>query len=90
MTNSIYLVNPATDHPSYFNSEALVKITGRGVANVIALALPTVAAMMPNDFSVTMCDEAVSPADLDTKARFIGITGMISQFNRMSRFGCLL
>lgn len=85
MNNSIYLVNPATDHPSYFNTEAMTKITGRGAANVIALALPTVAALVPDDFSVSMCDEAVTPVDLDTEARFVGITGMVSQLKRMKK-----
>ncbi len=83
MTRSIYLVNPAPDYSAYFSAEVVTKATGRGTANVIALALPTVAALLPDDFNVSLCDESIEPVDLDTDAEYIGITGMISQVRRI-------
>ena len=47
------------------------------------LATPTVAAMVPADWHVTLCDERVQPVDLDTPARFVGLTGKVSQRDRM-------
>jgi len=83
MNRSIYLVNPAPDFPSYFNTEVLEDKLGRPTANAVALALPTVAAMIPGDFEVTLCDECVKPVDFDFPADFVGITGMVSQWKRM-------
>lgn len=83
MPRSIYLINPAADFPSYFNSEVLENHVGHRVAHVVALALPTVAAMVPPDFEVEICDECAEDVDLDHGAEIIGLTGMINQWSRM-------
>ena len=83
MGNSIYLVNPIADMPSYFSSEVFA---ARGLAPAIAtadLAIATVAALAPDDFAIRLCDENVSPVDYATDADFIGITGKVSQWGRM-------
>jgi radical SAM superfamily enzyme YgiQ (UPF0313 family) len=80
---SIYLINPRSDAPFYFGTEVHA---ARGFGPTLLLAdaaLPTVAAMAPPDFDVTLCDEAISPVDFDTTADFVGITGKISQEGRM-------
>lgn len=50
MAKAIYLISPAPDYPSYFNSEVFQKNSGRPVASVVNLALPTVAALATVDF----------------------------------------
>jgi hypothetical protein len=80
---SIYLINPRTDVPFYFGMEVHAAY-GFGQAALMAdAAVATVAAMAPPDFSVTLCDEGISPVDFDTTADFVGITGKISQESRM-------
>jgi radical SAM superfamily enzyme YgiQ (UPF0313 family) len=83
MKRRIYLINPAPDFPSYFNTEVVAEVTGRPTAHVIALALPTVAAMLPPEFEAEICDENISPVDFDHPAEFVGLTGMVSQWDRM-------
>jgi radical SAM superfamily enzyme YgiQ (UPF0313 family) len=83
VAKSIYLITPVADFPSYFSSEVFA---ARGLQPAISfadLAITTVAAFAPDDFSVTLCDELVSAIDFDTDADFVGITGKISQWGRM-------
>ena len=47
------------------------------------VSIATVAAFAPSDFEVEICDETLSPVDFDTPADFVGITGKISQGQRM-------
>src|SRR5262249_49780675 len=63
MSRSIYLVNPATDFPSYFGGEVFAARGFRPGTMVADLTLPTLAAMVPEDFQVRLCDEIVSPID---------------------------
>jgi hypothetical protein len=83
MKRTLYLVNPAADYPSYFNAEAVTVASGRPTANVLALALPTVAALAPADLEITLCDENVQTVDFTVDADFVGLTGMVSQWRRM-------
>jgi radical SAM superfamily enzyme YgiQ (UPF0313 family) len=81
---SIYLVNPLADFPTYFGTEAYT-VAGLAPRVLTAdLAITTVAAMVPDGFRVTLCDEHVMPVDFDTDAEFVGITGKISQWRRMA------
>jgi hypothetical protein len=83
MSTSIYLVNPRSDFPGYYGAEVFAA-QGFGAATSIAdLALPTLAAMAPADFDVRLCDESISPADLETDADYVGITGKMNQRARM-------
>jgi radical SAM superfamily enzyme YgiQ (UPF0313 family) len=77
------LINPCADVPFYFGTEVH---SAMGFSRAVLLAdaaVATVAGLAPPDFQVTICDEGVSPVDFDTTAGFVGITGKISQENRM-------
>lgn len=85
MSKAIYLINPASDFPTYYGAESFA---GRGLkaATVTAdLTITTVAGMVPPDFDVVLCDENISQVDLDCPADFVGLTGKISQRGRLLR-----
>ncbi|HEX3743871.1 MAG TPA: radical SAM protein [Bryobacteraceae bacterium] len=69
--------------PTYYGAEVHAGMGFDRAVLLADMALPTVAAMAPADFHVTLCDEGISEADLDTPADFVGITGKISQETRM-------
>ncbi len=82
MTQSLYLINPAADFPTYYGAEVYA---GRGYRPAVGLAdlvVPTLAAMVPESIPVTICDEHLEPVDFNTDADVIGITGKISQWGR--------
>lgn len=82
MDRSLYLVNPRTPGPTYSGGEAYA-FYGLPRATLYAeLALPTVAALVPPDFEVRLCDETCSSVDFDAPERFVGITGKVNQFSR--------
>ncbi|PYS43097.1 MAG: radical SAM protein [Acidobacteria bacterium] len=83
MSKTIYLINPASDFPTYFTAEVYAASNYRPATLMADLAIPTLAAMIPNDVNVVLCDENVSRIDFDSSADFIGITGKISQQKRM-------
>ena len=83
MARSLYLINPRPANPSYFGAEAF-RHDGYEPAQAIAdLATTTVAALAPEDWEVTICEEYVEPIDFDHPADFIGITGKVIQGQRM-------
>ncbi len=85
MAKSIYLVNPAADFPTYFGAE-MVEAWGLTPAALIGeLAIPTVAAMVPESFDLRLCDENLTRIDFETPADFVAITGKVSQWGRMRR-----
>jgi radical SAM superfamily enzyme YgiQ (UPF0313 family) len=79
---SIYIINPASAAPGYHTAEAFADHTG-GWTQVADLAIVTLAALVPDGWTVRMTDEAVSPADLGSDADFVAITGKVSQRARM-------
>lgn len=83
MPSSIYLINPIADFPTYFGAEVVAGWGLRPAACLGDLAITTVAAMAPDDFHVELCDENITPLDLDTQADFIALTGKVSQWQRM-------
>ncbi len=83
MSKSIYLVNPAADFPAYFGAEVYAARGLRSTAVIGDLAIATVAAMVPEDFAIRLCDENVAPVDFACGADVVGITGKISQWGRM-------
>jgi hypothetical protein len=83
MAPSIHLVNPAPDFPTYFGAEVHAASGFGRAAGMADLAIPTVAALVPGDFEVSICDESLEPVDLDCAADFVGITGKVSQWRRM-------
>ena len=80
---SIYLINPRADFPTYYGAEVYA---GRGyepAAFLADLVVPTLAAMIPKDFEVKICDEHLEPVDFNAAVDYVGITGKISQWGRM-------
>lgn len=79
----ILLVNPRYPVNTWSFSEA-ADITGYPVA-MPNLALPTLAALTPADagVEVSLADENVAPLDLDVDVDVVGITGYVTQHERM-------
>jgi radical SAM superfamily enzyme YgiQ (UPF0313 family) len=83
MTKSIYLINPNPNKPSYYGGE-IIKDTGYAPGVLIAdLVIPTVAAFVPDDFDVSLCDEYITPIDFEKAVDYVGITGRVDQQDRM-------
>ena len=72
---SLYLINPR-QHVMIYGSVP-------GFATSPDLAIVTIAAMVPDHWVVRVCEEANSDVDLDTDARFVGLTGKTVQLQRM-------
>jgi radical SAM superfamily enzyme YgiQ (UPF0313 family) len=51
--------------------------------NFADLSTTTLAALVPSGWNVKICDERVETVDFDTQAEVIGITGKVSQRDRM-------
>ena len=83
MSKSLYLINPRGETPSYFGAEVYDHWGFTPVQGIADLAIPTVAALAPEDFDVQLCDEYISPIDFATGADYVGITGKITQASRM-------
>jgi radical SAM superfamily enzyme YgiQ (UPF0313 family)/ubiquinone/menaquinone biosynthesis C-methylase UbiE len=83
MASSIYLINPAPGMATYFSAEVLAANGSPRLAYFAELVIATVAAFVPKDWNITLCDENIDTVDFDSEADFIGITGKISQFGRM-------
>lgn len=83
MEKSLYLINPSAGQPSYFGAEVFARCGLEPALGIADLAIPTVAALAPPDWRVSLCDEHVSRIDFDSGAAFIGITGKITQARRM-------
>jgi len=78
----VYLVQPRFP-PSYWGLEHFLKMTPfRAVFP--PLGLLTLAALAPDEFSVTLCDEnAGEEVDYETDAQVVGVTGYIIQMSRV-------
>jgi len=83
MSPSILLINPRADFPTYYGAEVYEGRGFRPAAFLADLVLPTLAAMVPEDFHVKLCDEHLEAVDPDQDCDFVGITGKISQWGRM-------
>ncbi|GMB79329.1 hypothetical protein NN6n1_01110 [Shinella zoogloeoides] len=81
--SSLYLINPAESVPGYFGLEVLEAWAGIRTVGMADLAMPTVAAFAPADWTVRLCEERLGPVDFDTPAEFIGLTGKITQRERI-------
>ena len=79
MAKSIYLICPRSDAATLYGAE-VYEARGLSPTRTVAdLALPTVAALVPEGFRVELCDEHLDPVNLGTDADFVGITGYINQ-----------
>lgn len=83
MDKTLYLVNPRSALPGYFGTEVFAATGLAPTVGIADLATPTVAALAPRDWAVTVCEEHLNPADFDTTARFVGLTGKITQVQRL-------
>lgn len=81
---SLYLISPQSPTPSYSGGEAYAHWGLPSATLYAELALPTVAALAPDDFTVRLCDETCTPVDLDAPERFVGLTGKVNQFPRVA------
>jgi len=77
----ILLVNPAM-RASFWTYSEVQDITGCP-GYMPNIALPTLAALTPNDVEITIVDETVQPIDYDQPWDLVGITGYITQKRRM-------
>lgn len=83
MARSLYLINPQERAPGYHSVEVL---TAWRLANAVSfadLSTTTLAALVPSGWTMKICDERVEKVDFDTQAHVIGITGKVSQRDRM-------
>ena len=55
----------------------------RQAVNFVDLSTTTIAALAPRDWRVTICDERIQGVDFATQADVVGITGKVSQRDRM-------
>jgi hypothetical protein len=83
MHQSIYLINPRESVLGYHGMEVLRAWNVADVTNLADLSTTTVAALVPQGWEISLCDERMQPVDFDTKAAVIGLTGKISQRERV-------
>jgi len=83
MDRSIHLINPRENAPGYYNMEVLGAWGVGKRVNLADLTMPTVAALLPADWRVSLCDERIDPVDFETDSAVIGITGKVSQRDRI-------
>ena len=84
MSKSLYIINPRQDFPTPYTLDALSS-HGLQVQHYGDLAITTIAGLVPPEFSISLCEESVSPVDLDTPCDFVLITGKAGQNYRMVR-----
>ncbi len=83
MSKSMYLINPRVDFPTYYGAEVVEQVTVSPTTFIADLVGPTLAALAPDDFEFTLCDESSTPVDFNCTADYIGITGKSGQVKRM-------
>jgi radical SAM superfamily enzyme YgiQ (UPF0313 family) len=81
---SIYFVNPHADFPTYFSAENYLARGRRRATQISDLATPTLAALCPRDFDVTLCDQNIGEVDYEREVDYVGITGKVTQFGHMA------
>ncbi len=83
MAKSIYLINPKDELPGYDGSEALQAWGLLNRSTLADLTMPTVAAFVPPSWDIRLCDERTESVDLASDAEVVGLTGKVSQRQRM-------
>lgn len=83
MPRSIYLINPRENFPTYHGTEVFESLNLERASLIADLTMTTVAALIPDDFEISLCDEHICEADLETPAEVIAITGKSTQGDRM-------
>lgn len=85
MNKRLYLINPASDFPTYYGGEVFAASGLESACTVADLATATVAAMAARHLQVQICDASISPIDFETPAEYVGITGKVTQAGQMLR-----
>jgi Radical SAM superfamily/Domain of unknown function (DUF4070) len=80
---SLYLINPKEGSPGYHSMDVLAAWGIARAVNTADLTMPTIAAFAPKGWVVSICDERIQPVEFHTSALVIGITGKVSQRDRM-------
>jgi hypothetical protein len=83
VSRALYLINPASDFPTYFSAEVFAARGLRPATYMADLATTTLAAMATPHLHVDICDENVTAIDFDHDAEYVGITGKLTQYTRM-------
>src|SRR3954466_2823175 len=83
MPCTLYLINPRENRPSYYSMEVLHAWQAARMTGIADLSTTTVAAFAPSGWDVTICDERIQSIDWDTPAQFVGITGKVTQRDRI-------
>jgi radical SAM superfamily enzyme YgiQ (UPF0313 family) len=80
-TKRLLLVSPDDFATTYGDLRHISHITG-DVGRLLNVALPTLAALTPDEFDVTIVDENVEPIDFSQRYDVVGITGFPPQIYR--------
>jgi len=83
MPTSLLLINPGSPLTHWFGAEAADFLCRGRFALMADLATATVAALAPEHFDISICDEAIARADLETTVDYVAITGKSTQSQRM-------
>ncbi len=83
MTKTITLISPRGEPQAYFSADIYADSGFGGVQMVADLSIVTVAAFVPDDFAIRLCDETLAPVDLDMPTDIVALTGKTSQAARM-------
>lgn len=83
ITKTIYLINPRNDHYCYFGMDVFESTNLKPKVFFLDQSITTIAAMAKAYLNVILCEEHVQDVDFDITAEFIGITGKVTQWNRM-------
>jgi len=83
MDRSVYLINPRENGPSYHGLEVFEAWKIARLVSLADLSTTTVAALVPSNWNVAICDERIQPVNFHAAASVIGITGKSSQRDRM-------
>lgn len=74
----LLLIAPVSDSFQEYSHLALPG-EGRSITRIATASIATVAALAPDDFDVTLCDEAIDPINFDSDADVVGISVNVSQ-----------
>lgn len=90
MPKSLYLINARASLPTHFGAEIFAQFGFSPAQGIADLAAVTVAALAPPHWDISVCDEHLTPVDLDHPAAYVGITGKVSQAARMLELAAAL
>jgi radical SAM superfamily enzyme YgiQ (UPF0313 family) len=78
----LYLISPRSNGHTEYARQSVSANTEELVTRVASAAITTVAALVPDDFDIELCDEAVQPIDFGIDADVIGLSANVTQAQR--------